>query len=206
VTVDPRDHDVFILRQRFAPVVNRYEFTLPGADGAGPGELVCFVEQKRFTFKEDIRFYADETKATEILRIRARQRFDPRASYDVTEPSGAKVGEIQKVFGESLLRSTYRLFDAEAREVATASERSLPVAIVRRLVGLVPFVGDFADWLPIPYHFVFRRGEQVLGEHTRIALKVRDTYRIDMTADAERSIDRRLVLATAVGMDALQAR
>jgi uncharacterized protein YxjI len=205
MTVQPNEHDRFVLRQRIRPVVNQYEFTLPGPDGH-PGEPVAFVEQKRFAFKEDIRFYADESKAQEILRIKARQRFDPRARYDVTDPMGTRVGEIQKVFGASLLRSTYGLFDAGGQETARVTEKSLVVALVRRLVGLVPFIGDFADWLPIPYHFEFRRGEEVLGTHSRQAFKFRDTYTIDMSGDPQRTIDRRMILAIAVGMDALQAR
>src|SRR3954468_7650322 len=182
-----RQHDRFILRQRFAPVINRYEFTLPGHDGA-PGEPVAFVEQKRFAFKEDIRFYTDDTKTTELMRIKARQRFDPRARYDVTAPSGTTIGDIQKVFGTRLLRSTYALLDPEGNELARATEKSLVVALFRRLVGLVPYVGDFADWLPIPYHFEFRRGEQLLGSHTRRSWTLRDTYTIDMSGDPDRSV------------------
>jgi uncharacterized protein YxjI len=203
--IEPNAHDRFILRQRIRPVINQYEFTLPAADGA-PGQPVCFVEQKRFKFKEDIRFYTDDSKRTELMRIKARQRFDPRARYDVTDAGGGKIGEIQKVFGASLLRSTYALFDAHGNEVARASEKSIAVALFRRFVGFVPYVGGFADWLPIPYHFDFRRGDALLGTHTRQAFKFRDTYTIDMSGDPERTLDRRLVLAIAVGMDALQAR
>jgi uncharacterized protein YxjI len=205
VTVDPNQHDRFLLRQRIRPVVNQYEFTLPRADG-GPGEPICFVEQKRFAFKEDIRFYADDSKREELMRLKARQRFDPRARYDVTGAGGEKIGEIQKVFGESLLRSTYRLYDASGGETARARERSLAVALVRRLIGFVPFLGGVADWLPIPYHFEFLRGDDVLGSHTRTAFKLRDTYTIDLSGDPQRTLDRRLILAIAVGMDALQAR
>jgi uncharacterized protein YxjI len=203
--VDPNAHDRFILRQRFRPVVNQYEFSLPTEDGT-PGEPICFVEQKRFKFKEDIRFYADDSKQHELMRIKARQRFDPRARYDVTEDHGGKIGEIQKVFGASLLRSTYALFDPHGEEVARATEKSLAVALLRRLVGLVPYLESVADWLPIPYHFDFKRGDTVLGTHTRQMWKFRDTYTIDMSGDPERTLDRRLVLAIAVGMDALQAR
>jgi uncharacterized protein YxjI len=203
--VEPNEHDRFILRQRIRPVINQYEFTLPSADGE-PGERVAFVEQQRFKFKEDIRFYTDDTKQHELMRIKARQRFDPRARYDVTAADGTKIGEIQKVFGASLLRSTYALFDAQGNEVATATEKSLLVALFRRAVGFVPYVGDFADWLPIPYHFDFKRGDAVVGTHTRQAWKFRDTYTIDMSGDPQRTLDRRLILAIAVGMDALQAR
>ena len=202
--VEPNAHDRFLLRQRIRPVINQYEFFLPGEDGT-PGEPFCFVEQRRFTFKEDIRFYEDESKRRELLRIKARQRFDPVARYDVTDGAG-KVGEIHKVFGASLLRSTYALYDPNGAEVARVRERSLAVALFRRLVDFIPYIGSFADWLPIPYHFEFRRGDTVLGSHRRETFRFRDTYTIDMTPDADRTVDRRLVLAIAVGLDALQAR
>jgi uncharacterized protein YxjI len=204
--IDPAMHDRFLMRQRFAPVINRYEFFVPGADVDRPGQPICFVEQQRFKFKEDIRFYADEGKGVELMRIKARQRFDPRARYDVADADGGKIGEIQKVFGKSLLRSTYRLYDAGGAEVATASEKSIAVALVRRVVGLIPYLEVVADWLPIPYHFDFRRGDELLGTHSRRAWKIRDVYTIDMHGDPDRTVDRRLILAIAVGMDALQAR
>jgi uncharacterized protein YxjI len=204
-TVDPNAYDRFVLRQRIRLVINQYEFSLPQEDGA-PGEAFLFVEQKRFKFKEDIRFYTDDSKTTELFRIKARQRFDPRARYDVTAADGTKIGEIQKVFGKSLLRSTYQLFDANGQEVAVARERGLFTALFRRFVGFIPYVGDFADWLPIAYHFDFLRGEEKLGEHNRKLWSWRDVYTIDMSGDPQRTIDRRLILANAVGMDALQAR
>jgi hypothetical protein len=206
ISVDPNQHDRFILRQRIRPVVNQYEFSLPQADGESPGQVFCFVHQRRFKFKEDIRFYTDAGRSVEIMRIKARHRFDPRARYDVTASDGSKIGEIQKVFGASLLRSTYRLFDAGGRELATASERNLAVALVRRLVGFVPYLDSVANWLPIPYDFVFRRNGTELGSHRRHRWKLRDVYTIDLGGDPGRSVDRRLILAIAVGMDALQAR
>lgn len=197
--IDPNDHDRFVLRQRIRLVINQYEFSLSDQDPA-----FCFVEQARFKFKEDIRFYADDRKTTELMRIQARQVFDPWATYDVTAADGSKIGEIQKAFGRSLFQSTFLIHTPGG--TVTAYERSLPVAIFRRVVGIVPFIGDFADWLPIPYHFVFERDGRILGVHKRRFGRFRDVYDIDMSADTPRSLDRRLVLAAAVGMDALQAR
>jgi uncharacterized protein YxjI len=199
VLVDPNQHDQFVLRQRIRPVVNQYEFSL--AEGEPP---FCFVEQARFKFKEDIRFYTDDSKSTELLRIKARQRFDPRATYDITGADGTKIGQIKKVFGTSLIRSTYEVESPSGS--VFAQEQSILVALFRRLVGFVPYVGDFADWLPIPYHFEFVRDGTVIGQHKRRLGKFRDVYDIDMTGDPDRTVDRRLVLAIAVGMDALQAR
>jgi uncharacterized protein YxjI len=204
--IDPNEHDRFILRQRFRPVVNEYEFSLPEGNGDEPGPPFCFVRQRRFTFKEDIRFYADDSRSVDLMRIKARQRFDPRARYDVTAADGSKIGEIQKVFGASLLRSTYRLYAATGAEIATAAEQSVTIALFRRIVGFIPYLESVANWLPIPYHFTFERDGVVLGTHRRHIGKLRDVYTIDMSRDPERSVDRRLILAIAVGMDALQAR
>ncbi len=205
MTADPNQHDIFVLRQKIKFAINHYEFFLADADGT-PGEPIAFVEQKRFKFKEDIRFYTDESKTQELLRIKARQRFDPRATYDITDERDTKIGEITKVFGASLLRSTFRINDAGGKELLISTEKSLPIALTRRAVGFIPYVENVANWLPIPYHFVLKRGEELLGENRRQIGKFRDIYTIDMSADSARTIDRRLVLALAVGQDALQAR
>lgn len=203
--VDPNECDRFILQQQFKLVVNQYQFSLPNPDDT-PGQVFCFVRQKMFKFKEDVRFFTDESQTTELLRIKARQRFDPRATYDVVSADGTKIGAFQKVFGTSLFRSTYKIFNADGQEIAIATEQNVAIAIIRRLVGFIPNLGNFANWLPIPYHFVFLRDGVVLGHHRRQLWKLRDTYTLDLTLDPARSLDRRLVLAIAVAMDAFQAR
>ncbi|MFY9488242.1 MAG: hypothetical protein WAP35_06050 [Solirubrobacterales bacterium] len=202
IPINPNDHDQFFLRQKWTLGINRYFFSL--TEDSAP---FVFVEQKRFKFKEDIRFYSDESKTIELMRIKARQRFDPRATYDITDSNGVDIGKIQKQFGKSLLRSSYLLFDPAGAQVAVLQERSLPVAIFRRAVGFIPYVDDFANWLPIPYDFEFLRNDgELIGLNKRRRWKFTDQYDIDFSTDPGRTIDRRLVLAATVGMDALQAR
>jgi uncharacterized protein YxjI len=198
--VDPNQHDQFVLRQRIKLVINQYEFALPEDEV----DAICFVEQARFKFKEDIRFFTDESKTTELLRIKARQRFDPRATYDITGADGNKIGEIKKVFGASLFRSTYEI--SSPTMTVRAQEQNIVVALFRRAVGFIPYIGDFADWLPIPYNFEFLHDGELIGTNKRRFGTLRDIYEIDFSADTERRFDRRLVLAASVGMDALQAR
>ena len=203
--VDPSLHDRFFLVQRIRPIVNQYEVSTLGADEKSAGEPVCFVEQKRMKLKEDLRAFTDDSKTAEVFRIKAQQVWDPRARYDVTDASGRQVGQLSKAFGKSLLRSTWRIHDAAGNEIGWARERSLFVALLRRLIGLIPDVGDVADWVPIPYHFDYFVRDRRIGGLERI-LGVRDRYRLDVSGDPERTIDRRVALALAVGMDALQAR
>jgi hypothetical protein len=77
----------------------------------------------------------------------------------------------------------------------------MPIAVLRRVAGFVPY----GELLPIPYHFTIRSGERQIGELTR-AFSIRDRYLLDLSSDVERAIDRRLAVAFGIGMDALQAR
>ena len=90
--------------------------------------------------------------------------------------------------------------------MAQVREKSVGVALGRRAVNFIPVVENVADWLPIPYDFEFLADEEVLGILRRRRGKLRDVYDLDLSADTGRRIDRRLALAAAVGMDALQAR
>jgi uncharacterized protein YxjI len=186
--------DRFVVDQLIRPMANLYRIS---ADGAP----VAFVRQKRMAIKEDIRFYADESQSEELFRIKARSMMELGGRYDVTTPAGERIGVLGKVFGASLLRSTWSIMDGNEQELAVAKERSQFWAIVRRVIDAVPY-GDF---IPIVFHFTIDRDGTHLGDFNR-RIGVRDTYDLDLTADTERSIDRRLAIALAIALDALQSR
>src|SRR5262249_29518632 len=114
---------------------------------------------------------------------------------------GAALGMFSKNFGKSLLRSTWHL-ERPGAERATGQERSLFGAILRRLWGFIPYVGDF---LPAPtYHFDFV-GDDTKAPvmHVQRQMKLRDQYRITFT---DGSLDRRFGICVAVALDAIQNR
>jgi uncharacterized protein YxjI len=59
--------------------------------------------------------------------------------------------------------------------------------------------------VPIPYNFEILVDGNVVGSMNR-KFKVRDQYVLDLSGDRERTIDRRLGIALAVGLDTLQNR
>ena len=188
------DADQFEIEQLIRPMVNLYRISTRGMP-------VAFVRQKRMAIKEDIRFFAHEDETEELFRIKARSLMEFGGRYDVTTPAGEKIGVLGKVFGKSLLRSTWAIMGADEQELAIAKERSQFWAIVRRVIDAVPY-GDF---IPIVFHFRIDRGEQHLGDLTR-ALGIRDRYTLDLSGDVERTIDRRLAIALGIALDALQSR
>ena len=197
MSANPSDwltQDRFTIDQLIRPMANLYRISA----GATP---VAFVRQKKLAIKEDIRFYADESQTEELFRIKARALMEFGGRYDVTTPAGEKIGVLGKVFGKSLLRSTWSIMDAGEQELAIAKERSQFWAIVRRVIDAVPY-GDF---IPIVFHFTIDADDRHLGDFTR-RIGLRDTYDLDLSADTERTIDRRLAIALGIALDALQSR
>ena len=194
--------DRYLVDQLVRPIANLYRITPLAAGETPAGPPVAYVRQKKLAIKEDIRFYADEAEAEEIFRIKARNILDLGGSrYDVY--AGEKqIGALEHQFRASLLRTTWRVLDASNHEIAIARERSMPMAIARRLIDFVPNVGGL---IPIPYNFDLLIDGSVVGSMNR-KFKLRDRYVLDVSGDHERRFDRRLAVALAIGLDTLQNR
>ncbi|HET8659499.1 MAG TPA: hypothetical protein VFM55_10930 [Micromonosporaceae bacterium] len=180
-----------IVRQRVRLMVNQYEVRAAEADGS-EGRLLAFAQQKRLAFREQVTLYADDAKQQPVLGFKARQVMDLGATYDVVDATGSPIGLFRKDFARSLLRSTWHL-EQPGLGVATGQERNVVVGVLRRFV-------DMLSWLP--YHFDF----SIDGQPTFAVVKkwgLRDRYLVEIH---DPRVDRRLVIAMAVGLDALQAR
>ncbi len=185
----------FLVRQKITPLVNRYVVTVPTPTG-DEGELVAFVEQKRLAFKEEVSFFADEGKQHLLFRFKARQVLDVGATYDVTAADGTPIGLFRKDFKKSLLRSTWHLEQPPDLH-ALGQERSPVVAILRRVWELV------SDWgFPVRFHFDFADGDVTVMSLDKTAV-IRDRYRLEINVPG---LDRRLAIAMAIALDALQSR
>ncbi len=74
---------------------------------------------------------------------------------------------------------------------------------MRRFADLGPDVFSLLNWLP--FNFVLRRGDHQVGAYKRVLGKFRDRYVLELGPELG-DVDRRLIIAFAVGLDALQDR
>jgi uncharacterized protein YxjI len=199
----PFDYDRYRVDQLIRPIANLYRIT-PLATGETPaGPPIAYVRQKKLKIKEEIRFFADESETQELFHIKARTWLDTGGSkYDVADAQEGQIGLLEHLFKQSLFRSTWRISNAADEEVARAQERSLPLAVLRRVIDFVP---DYGGLIPIPYNFDILRGDQPIGRMDR-KFKLRDQYVLDLSGDTEKTLDRRLAIALAIGLDTLQNR
>jgi uncharacterized protein YxjI len=196
------DADRYLVDQLIRPIANLYRVTPLAAGETPTGPPVAYVRQKKLAIKEDIRFYADEQETEELFQIKARNILDLGGSrYDVYA-GNQQIGALEHQFRASLLRSTWRVRDASNQEIATARERSLPMAIARRVIDFVPDIGGL---IPIPYNFDLLMDGNAIGKMDR-KFQLRDRYVLDLSGDPDRQLDRRLAVALAIGLDTLQNR
>ncbi len=189
----------FYVKQRITLMVNRYEVRAANPDGS-EGQLLALAEQRRMKIKEEVNFFADESKTRLVFSFKARQRLDVHAEHDVFDEYGQPLGMFSKQFGASLLRSTWNL-SAPGLE-AVGQERNAFIAILRRIWTLIPYIGDI--WVPFVFHFDFtdtRTGAPVMTSERQMA--VRDRYTVTVP---DPRLDFRIAACMAVALDALQSR
>lgn len=195
--------DKFYVQQKFAPMVNHYRIATVGADGTSEGEPLANVKQKRMKIREQVDFFAGDEQSTMAMQIKARGVFEFRGRSDVRLPDGTVIGQLQKDFSKSLLRSTWHILDAEGEAVASAQESSMPIAVLRRVWGWIPLASVIP--FPLPFHFDITIDDKTVGTYRR-QMSIMDRYIMDLSGDTERRIDRRVAAAFAIALDALQDR
>ena len=196
--------DRFLIQQVFRPVANEYRISVPAPGSTDEGTPLLFVKQKRLKVKEDIRFRVAADEERHLFMIKARTVFEFRGRHDVLDEHGGKIGALEKAFGKSLFRSHWIVRDELGEQIFEAHEASWPIALLRRFADLLPFdLLGLLTWLP--FNFVLVREGQKVATYTRVLGKFRDRYVLELGPELA-GVDKRLVLAFAVALDALQDR
>jgi uncharacterized protein YxjI len=195
--------DRFLIQQVFRPIANEYRISVPAPGSTDEGEPLLFVKQKKMKIKEDIRFRLAPDADDHLFMIKSKSIFEFRGRHDVLDDQDRPIGLLEKDFTKSLLRSHWHVRDAEGTELFEAHEASWPIALVRRLADFLPDWLSLLQWLP--FNFVLRRDGEVVGRYQRVLGQLRDRYVLEIDRGLD-GVDRRLVLAFAVGLDALQDR
>ena len=195
--------DRFLVQQVFKPIANEYRISIPAPGSIEEGDPLLFVKQKKLKIKEDIRFRLSPDDGRHLFMIKSKTVFEFRGRHQVLDELDQPIGLLEKVFGLSLLRSHWRVRDKDGTELLEAHEASWAIALVRRFADLGPDWLSLLTWLP--FNFVLKRNGERIGTYKRVLGKLRDRYVMELE-DGAKDVDRRLLLAFAVALDALQDR
>ena len=195
--------DRLLVQQVFKPIANEYRISVPTPGSSEEGRPLLYVKQKKLKIKEDIRFLLSPDDDAHLFMIKSKSVFEFRGRHEVLDAEGQVIGMLEKDFTRSLLRSHWHVRDTAGNDLLEAHEASWIVALVRRIADIG------VDWLSLltwlPFNFVLRRGDQQVGSYKRVLGKFRDRYLLELGPEVG-DVDRRLIVAFAVGLDALQDR
>ena len=168
--------DRLLVQQVFKPIANEYRISVPAPGSTEEGAPLLFVRQKRMKIREDIRFRLAPDDDAHLFMIKSKTVFEFRGRHEVLDADGRVIGMLEKSFGKSLLR---------------------------RFAGMVSDELSMLQWLP--FNFTLLRDGQPVGSYKRVLGKLRDRYVLELGPGLE-GVDRRLLVAFAVALDALQDR
>ena len=165
-----------------------------------PSQNVAFYsKQKAFKLKEDIRLYSDESATTEVLSIKARQIMDISAAYDVVDTlANEKVGTLKRKGLKSMFKDEWIIMDADDNEIGLIKEDSALMATLRRLNDIFTLI------FPQKYHGEI--GGQRICQFSQNFNPFVRKIGLDFSFDTEDKLDRRLGIAAAVLLCAIEGR
>jgi uncharacterized protein YxjI len=192
-----------LVQQVFKPIANEYRISIPTPGSKDEGRPLLYVKQAKMKIREDIRFRRSPDDDQYLFMIKSKSVFEFRGRLEVLDADGVVIGMLEKNFGKSLLRSHWHVRDVAGQELLEAHEASWIIALLRRFGQLGPDWFDLLTWLP--FNFVLRRGDDEVGRYKRVLGTVRDRYVLELEPGVE-DVDRRLLVAFTVALDALQDR
>jgi hypothetical protein len=197
----------FLIQQVFKALANEYRISIPAPGSTEEGDEILYVKQKKMKIKEDIRFRVPGEDADDqfVFMIKAKSVFEFAGKFDVLDANGVKIGDLGKNFKKSLLRSHWIVRDAQENVVMQARESSMLVALIRRFAGALPSFLSLLSMVPFNFTLFVDDPDEEAGTYQRVMGKLRDRYVVELS-DKLDSVDRRLVLAQAIALDALQDR
>ena len=179
-------------------VLKRQVFALAGKFRVydSSGKLMLFSEQKMFKLREDIRVFSDESKAQEVLMIKARQIIDFSAAYDVVDSTtGQKVGALRRKGLASMLRDEWEILDVNDSVIGSLFEDSMGLALLRRFLSNL-----------VPQNYDITMGTDRVADLKQNFNPFTYELNLDFSMDINKRLDRRLGIAAGILLAAVEGR
>lgn len=187
----PFDHSTYLLRKQALKLFGG-DFRVYDPAGA----LVLFADMKAFKLREDISVHPDESKSTELLRIKARNIIDFSSAYDVFDSAtGQKIGVLKRRGLMSLLKDEWVIMDAMDNDIGIIQEDNWALALIRRFA---------VDLIPQSFHGMMG-GTEVFKFHQHFNPFI-FKLDLDFTPDVTGKLDRRMGIAAAILMCSIEGR
>ena len=176
------------------------------------GQPLLYVERPvRPLRRSDITVFDDDTCTTPLLIIRQDHGYAALArTYTLLEPGSEEpLAHFRRDNIKSLFRRAWAITDASGAPIAYGAGRiHTAIAIVRRLLEFVPYVGSIVGLVRTNFQLSVASVDGVeahVGAFNR-KLSIGDRYVLDLTGGPVTLLDRCIAIALGVLLDTGEAR
>ena len=152
--------------------------------------------------KRHVTFYRDESKRERLLTIIQDKKFQPiTMTYTVRDARGRPIARLGKNWLFNVIRKRWYVWapGPGRRLLFVAKEDSIILSLLRR------FLGPLFGLLRTNFVFMAAGTDDVIGEFKR-KFTILDRYVLDMSADPQQLMDRRVAIALGVMLDTGERR
>ncbi len=185
------EHSTYLVRRKILKLFGA-AFHIYDPDG----NVAFYSKLKAFKMKEDIRVYTGEDMQEEVLVIQARKILDISAAYDVVDPTtNEKVGVLKRKGIKSIMKDEWIFMDANDQEIGLIKEDSTFFALFRRFITSI---------IPQTYHGYI--GDNMVCTFKQNFNPFVMKINLDFSPDTNNLLDRRLGIAAAVLLTAIEGK
>ncbi|SDC27719.1 hypothetical protein SAMN02799630_00990 [Paenibacillus sp. UNCCL117] len=155
---------------------------------------ILFSKMKAFKLKEDIRIYGDDTMQECLISIQARSVIDFSSTFDVVDvETGNKIGALRRKGMKSIFKDEWTILNPNDSEIGLIKEDNALLALLRRFMTNL-----------IPQHYNAELNGSQVAEYKQNFNPFVQKLNVDFAADYNGKFDRRLGLAAAVLLIAVE--
>lgn len=158
------------------------------------GQLVMYVRQKMFKFKEHVTVYGDRQQTRPLFEIKADRVIDFSASYHFTTSDGQPWGAVRRRGARSLWSAHYEVTEGDQVDMVI-SEESPFKKVLEGILGEIPFIGFIFIMLLNPSYIVARPDGTRVMKLTKLAAVFEGKFRLEKLSECSEDDELRAILA-----------
>ncbi|HEU4566337.1 MAG TPA: hypothetical protein VFS05_16860 [Gemmatimonadaceae bacterium] len=162
--------------------------------------VTLFVVSAALSKERHVTFYRDERRTEQVLRVLQDSKWQVIVrTFTVRDDKGRLLAHFSKNLLSNILRKRWEVRGVRRELLFVAREDSIILSLLRR------FLGPLFGFLRTNFVFQAPGSDRALGEFRR-KMTILDRYVLDLSEDAQRTVDRRVALALGVMLDTGERR
>ncbi len=159
------------------------------------GNIIAYVRQKMFKFKEDIQIYNDESKTKVNYNIKADRWLDFSAAYSFHDAQGNYFGKIARKGWRSIWKTNYHIIDENEEKQYEINEENPWIKVADSLFGEIPILSMLTGYFFNPTYLLTDNDGKEIVRLSKNASFFGRNFTIDKLGAMDNDDDDRIMLA-----------